>query len=101
MRTVRNITVATTPNPSGHSPGKSEIPFCMPVNASQPHSLQQLAPHKPLPVQDKYSSISTLKTIISKALLSIPQIAHFNRCTPVKLQLDTHKYNINNTLCIY
>jgi hypothetical protein len=90
MRTVRNITVAveheffrqtrriaappaaTSPNPSGPSPEKCEIPSCAPVNASQPHSLQQLATQQPLPVQDKYPSISTLEAIIPNALRSIP-----------------------------
>jgi len=86
MRTVRDITVAVehelyrqtrriaaaSPNPSGPSQGKSEISSCAPVNASQPHSLEQLATQQPVPVQDKYSSISTLKTIITKALPSIP-----------------------------
>jgi hypothetical protein len=72
MRTVRNITAATTQNPSGLTTEKSEISSCAPVNASQPHSLQQLATQHPAPVQDKYSSISALKSIISKALRSIP-----------------------------
>ena len=59
-------------NPPTPSPGKSAISPCMPVNVSQPHSLQQLAVQKPARVQDKYSSISTLKAIISKALRTIP-----------------------------
>jgi hypothetical protein len=75
---------ATSPNPSGPPPGKSDISPCMPVNASQPHSLQQLARQKPVPVQDKYFSITTLKSIISKALRDILQIVYFKRCTPVK-----------------
>jgi hypothetical protein len=82
MRTVRNITVAVehelyrqtrriaaaSPNPSGPSTGKSGISSCAPVNASQPYSLQQLATQQPVLIQSKYSSISTLKAIISKAL---------------------------------
>jgi hypothetical protein len=63
---------ATSQIPSGPSPGKSEIPPCTPVNASQPHYPQQLAAQKPVPVQDKYSSIASLKSIISKALRAIP-----------------------------
>ena len=55
---------ATSPNPSSPSPGKNEIPPCTPVNASQPHPLQQLVGHQPASVQDKYFSIPTLKTII-------------------------------------
>jgi hypothetical protein len=88
MRTVRNITVAvkpelyrqtrriasplttTSPNPSGPSPEKPEISSCTPVNASQPHSLQQLAPQQPAPKLDKYSSISALKAIITNTLTS-------------------------------
>jgi len=62
-------TSQTTPSPS---PEKSEIPPCTPVNASQPHSLQQLARQQPAPVQDKHFSIATLKAIISKALRAIP-----------------------------
>ena len=65
-------TSQTTPSPS---PEKSEIPLCTPVNASQPNSLQQLARQQPAPVQDKHSSITTLKAIISKALRAIPQNA--------------------------
>ena len=56
---------ATSQNPSGLSPEKCEISSCTPVNASQPHYLQLLATQKPAPVQDKYSSISTLKSNIS------------------------------------
>ena len=63
---------ATSPNPPAPSPEKSEISPCTPVNASKPHSHQQLARQKPAPVQDKYFSISTLKAIISKALRAIP-----------------------------
>jgi hypothetical protein len=71
-------------NPPSPSPGKNEISPCTPVNASKPHSLQQLARQQPVPVQDKHFSIATLKVIISKALRAIPWIVHFNRCTPVK-----------------
>jgi hypothetical protein len=84
MRTVRNITenvepglyrqtrrIATSQNLSGPSPEKCEIPSCTPVNASQPHSIQQLAAQHPATVQDKYSSISTLKSIITKTLVFI------------------------------
>jgi hypothetical protein len=63
---------AATPTPSGPSPEKCKISSCTPVNDSQPHSLQQLAPQQPVPIQDKHSSISALKAIISKALRSIP-----------------------------
>ena len=60
-------TPATTP-PS-LSPEKSEILPCTPVNASNPTSLQQLEKQQPASVQDKYFSISTLKAIVSNALL--------------------------------
>ena len=63
---------ATSPNPPTPSPGKSEISPCTPVNASKPHSPQQLARQQPASVQDKYFSIATLKAIISKALRAIP-----------------------------
>ena len=59
-------------NPSSPSPEKSEILPCTPVNASKPHSLQQLARQQPVSVQDKHSSIATIKSIISKAFRSIP-----------------------------
>jgi hypothetical protein len=61
----------TSPNLSSPSPEKSEISPCTPVNASQPHSPQQLATQKPVPVQDKHSSIATLKAVISNALRAI------------------------------
>ncbi len=41
-----------------------------PVNAHNQHSIQQLATKQSVPVQHKYFSISTLKTILSKALRS-------------------------------
>jgi hypothetical protein len=63
---------ATSPNPSSPSPENSEILPCTPVNASQPHSLQQLARQQPAPVQVKHFSIAILKAIISKALRAIP-----------------------------
>jgi hypothetical protein len=63
---------AASPNPSSPSPGRSEISHSRPANASQPLSLQQLARQQPASVQDKYSSIATLKAIISKALRAIP-----------------------------
>jgi hypothetical protein len=66
------LPAATSPNPSNPSPGKSEISPCTPVNASQPHSFQQLARQQPAPVQVKHFSIATLKAIISKALRAIP-----------------------------
>src|ERR1035437_6185182 len=47
------LPAATSPNPSNPSPGKSEISPCTPVNASQPHSFQQLARQQPAPVQVK------------------------------------------------
>jgi hypothetical protein len=71
MRTVAAASAQpATPaiNPSSPSPEKSEIPSCTPVNASQTHSLQQLATQQSVPVQDKYSSIFALKAIISKVL---------------------------------
>ena len=63
---------ATSPNPPTPSPEKSEISPCTPVNASKPHSLQQLARQQPASVHHKYFSIATLKVIISKALRAIP-----------------------------
>ena len=63
---------ATSPTPPTPSPEKSKISPCTPVNASQPHSLQQLARQQPAPVQHKHFSINTLKAIISKALQAIP-----------------------------
>jgi hypothetical protein len=54
--------------PSRPSPTKSEIPSCTPVNASKSISLQPLASPQPASVQDKYFSIATLKSIVSKAL---------------------------------
>jgi hypothetical protein len=72
-RAAASAQPATTAiNSSSPSPEKSEIPSCTPVNASQPHSLQQLARLQPVSVQDKYSSIETLKSIISKTLRAIP-----------------------------
>ena len=59
---------ATSPNPPTPSPQKAEIPSCMPVNANNKLSIQQLAGQKPASVQDKYFSIATLKALISKAL---------------------------------
>jgi hypothetical protein len=58
-------------NPASPSTGKSEIPPCTPVNASQPHSLQQPTRQQPASLQDKHSSIFILKTIISKLLRAI------------------------------
>ena len=63
---------ATSPLPPTPSPGKSEIPPCTPVNANNQFSNQQLTGQPPASVQDKYSSIATLKAIISKALRAIP-----------------------------
>ncbi|MGA2170000.1 MAG: hypothetical protein ABSG62_17495 [Terracidiphilus sp.] len=57
--------------PSSPSPEKSEISPCTPVNASKPHSPQQLARQQPAPVQDKHFSIAALKAIISKVLRAI------------------------------
>ena len=54
------------------SPGKSEISPCTPVNADNPASIQQLARQQPVPVQDKYFSIPTVKAIISKVFQYIP-----------------------------
>jgi hypothetical protein len=53
---------ATSPNPASPSPEK--IPPRTPVNASQPHSPQQLATQQPAPVQDKYTCKATIKSII-------------------------------------
>jgi PAB1-binding protein PBP1 len=74
MRIARNIAVAAQPDlcPSKQNLGISR---CIPVNASQPVSLQQLASQEPASVQDKYFSIPTLKVIISMDLRAIPQIA--------------------------
>jgi hypothetical protein len=63
---------AASPLPPTPSPVKSEISPCIPVNASQPSSLQQLASHQPAPAVNKFFSIDTLKAIISKPLLPIP-----------------------------
>jgi hypothetical protein len=54
------------------SPEKIAISPCTPVNPGNPHSLQSLARQQPAPVQVKYLSISTLKSMISKALQAIP-----------------------------
>ena len=59
-------------NPTTPSPQKSEIPPCTPVNANNQFSNQQLTGQPPASVQDKYSSIATLKAFISKTLRSIP-----------------------------
>jgi hypothetical protein len=71
------VTLAANPSapslPPGPSPKTSGISPCTPVNASQPHSLQQLAGHQPAPVQDKHFSILTLKALVSKALRTIPK----------------------------
>jgi len=64
---------AASPNPSSPYQEKGGNPPCTPVNASQPNSPQQLARHQPTSVQDKYSSIATLKAMISKALGAIPR----------------------------
>jgi hypothetical protein len=58
--------------PSSPSPEKSQISPCTPVNAGKPVYIQQLAKQQPVPVQNKHFSITTLKAIISKALLAIP-----------------------------
>ena len=58
--------------PSSPSPEKSEISPCTPVNANHPVSIQQLAGQQPASVQDKYSSIAALKSIISKVLRAAP-----------------------------
>ena len=57
-----------TPSPS---PEKGEISPCTPVNPTKPVSLQQLAGHESVPVQNKYSSIYTPKSLIQKALRAI------------------------------
>jgi hypothetical protein len=63
--------VAPAINPPSPSPGKSEIPPCTPVNPTKPVSLQQLAGQESAPVQNKYFSIPTLKSLIPKALRAI------------------------------
>ena len=55
-------------NPSSPSPEKCENSSCTSENASQLHSLQQLANQQQAPVQDKHPSIAILKTILSKIL---------------------------------
>ena len=72
-------------NPATPSQGNREIPPCAPVNSSQPNYVQQLARQHSVPVQDKYSSIASLKPIISEALQATRQIVHFHRCMHVKL----------------
>ena len=62
---------ATSSNPSSPSPEKSEISPCTPVNASQPHSLQQLAVQETAPIQNKYFSMLALKYLIQKALRAV------------------------------
>jgi hypothetical protein len=57
--------------PSNPTPTKSEISPCTPVNANHPIYNQPLAEQKPAAIQDKYFSIPTLKTIISKVLRAI------------------------------
>jgi len=54
--------------PASPSPGKSEISPCTPVNPTKPVSRQQLAGQESAPVQDKYLSILTIKSLIQKAL---------------------------------
>jgi hypothetical protein len=54
--------------PATPSPCKSEISPCTPVNPTNPVSHQQLATQESAPVQNKYFSIPTLKSLISKAL---------------------------------
>jgi hypothetical protein len=61
-----------TPAINPPSPTPQKISPCTPVNASQPHSIQQLATQKPAPVQDQYTCKASLKSIISKVLRSIP-----------------------------
>ncbi len=72
------INAPSAPLPPSSSPEKSGISTCTPANANNQFSIQQLARQKPAPVQDKYSSISRLKSIISKALQAIPKIGHPN-----------------------
>ncbi len=57
--------------PASPSPEKSEISLCTPVNPTKPVSLQQLAGQEPASVHNKYFSIPTLKSLISKALPAI------------------------------
>ncbi len=57
--------------PATPSPEKSEISPCTPVNPTKPVSLQQLAGQESAPVQNKYFSIPTLKSLSLKALRAI------------------------------
>jgi D-alanyl-D-alanine carboxypeptidase len=61
MRSPAHNPAANLATPSQKKHG---IPPCAPVNASQPNSLQQLARQHSAPLQDKYSSIATLKPLI-------------------------------------
>jgi hypothetical protein len=58
--------------PPPPSPETSEISPCTLVNAIQPNSPQQLAGQPSTTAQDKYFSISTIKSLISKALKATP-----------------------------
>jgi hypothetical protein len=68
---------AHAPNPPAPSlpdtplPGKSQIPPCTPVNPTNQVSLQQLTEQESAPVQNKYSSTTTLKSLIPKILRAI------------------------------
>jgi hypothetical protein len=58
----------SAPNPT---PEKREVSPSTPVNVNHPVSIQPLAEQGSAIIQDKYFSISALKTIISKALRAI------------------------------
>jgi hypothetical protein len=62
---------APAPLPASPTPEKREVSPCTPVIARNPVSIQPLAEQGSPVVQDKYFSISALKTIISKALRAI------------------------------
>jgi hypothetical protein len=58
--------------PASPAPEKKQVSPCAPVNAHHPVSNQPLAAQTAAAIQNKYFSIPTLKTIISKALRGIP-----------------------------
>jgi hypothetical protein len=72
-RAARAATSASPATPATNpSPEKSEIPPCTPVNLTKHVSIQQFAEQQPASVQDKYFSIAILKSLMSKALPTIP-----------------------------
>jgi hypothetical protein len=74
-RAAASAPPANPPAPSlssSPSPERSKISPCTPVSASQPNSPQQLAGQPSTIAQDKYFSISTIKSLIAKALKATP-----------------------------